>query len=133
MRMLISGAPPTPISEAADPIIVTTGPHTPTPASARSPTPGIWPMYMRSTMLYSTLTNCASMLGSAILKTSGPIGSLPRSFFRRIKRVPLSLYGCRIPRVRACYLTIFPTRCASGSYPLPRTPRMCRNLRAGWR
>ena len=41
MRMLISGAPPMPIREAKAAIIVTTGPHTPTPASAKSPTSGM--------------------------------------------------------------------------------------------
>ena len=51
MRMLISGAPPTATRYATEPIIVTTGPHTPTPASATPPPPGMWPMYMRSTML----------------------------------------------------------------------------------
>ena len=56
-RMLISGAPPTPIQLAKEVIRVTMGPQTPTPASARPPVPGILPMYMRSTMLYSTLTN----------------------------------------------------------------------------
>ena len=57
MLMLISGAPPMPISEATEPIKVTTGPHTPRPAKARSPVLGIFPMYIRSTMLYKTLTN----------------------------------------------------------------------------
>ena len=79
-RMLMSGAPPTPMSEATELTIVMTGPQMPTPARASSPTPAMLPMYMRSTMLYSTLTNCASMLGSATRSTSGPIGSRPRSF-----------------------------------------------------
>ena len=51
MRMLISGAPPTAMRNATEPAIVTTGPQTPTPASAASPSPGMWPMYIRSTML----------------------------------------------------------------------------------
>ena len=37
MRMLISGAPPMPMREAKAPIMVTTGPQTPTPARATSP------------------------------------------------------------------------------------------------
>ena len=78
--MPISGEPPHEIQTAADPTIVTTGPQTPTPASAISPTFAICPMYILSTMLYSTLTNCASMLGSAVFKTSEPISSRPRSF-----------------------------------------------------
>ena len=73
MRMPISGDAPHEIHTAAEPTIVTTGPQTPTPASAVSPTPAMWPMYILSTMLYSTLTNCASMLGSAVRQTSAPI------------------------------------------------------------
>ena len=34
-----SGAPPTPTKLAKAPIIVTTGPHTPTPANALTPIP----------------------------------------------------------------------------------------------
>ena len=44
MLILISGAPPIPISDATEPIKVTTGPHTPRPARARSPISGILPM-----------------------------------------------------------------------------------------
>ena len=47
--MLISGAPPIPTRNATEPTIVTTGPQTPAPASAMSPDPGIFPIYMRST------------------------------------------------------------------------------------
>ena len=60
--------------------MVTTGPHTPTPARATSPISGMLPMYILSTMLYSTLTNCPSMLGMAMRHTSRLILSLPRSF-----------------------------------------------------
>jgi len=56
-RILIRGAPPTPIQLANDDIRVTTGPHIPTPARARAPISGIFPMYIRSTMLYITFTN----------------------------------------------------------------------------
>ena len=49
--MLISGAPPIPTRNATEPTIVTTGPQTPAPASAMSPEPGIFPIYMRSTIL----------------------------------------------------------------------------------
>ena len=79
--MLISGAPPTPMSEATEPTIVITGPQTPTPASAISPMPAMLPMYIRSTMLYRTLTNWASMLGMATRQTSLPIGSCPQIVF----------------------------------------------------
>ena len=41
MRMLMSGAPPTPMREAKAPIRVTTGPQTPTPARAVSPITGM--------------------------------------------------------------------------------------------
>ena len=44
MRMLTKGAPPTPMREATEPIMVTTGPQTPAPAKARSPTSGMKPM-----------------------------------------------------------------------------------------
>ena len=56
-RMLIRGAPPTPIQLAKEDMSVTTGPQIPTPARARAPIPSMFPMYMRSTMLYSTFTN----------------------------------------------------------------------------
>ena len=84
IRMLINVPPPIPIKDDTEPIIVMTEPHTPTPASARSPTSAMFPMYMRSTTLYKTFTNCASILGSAIRSTSLPIGSFPRSFSCRI-------------------------------------------------
>ena len=80
MRMPINGDAPHDIHTAAEPTMVTTGPQTPTPASAVSPAPAMWPMYILSTMLYSTLTNCASMLGSAVRQTSAPTSSRPRSF-----------------------------------------------------
>ena len=60
------------------------GPHTPTPASARSPIPAIWPMNIRSTMLYRTLINWASMVGMASRRMSAGTGSRPRSFLRRM-------------------------------------------------
>ena len=97
--MLISGAPPTPIRKATLPTMVTTGPHTPTPARATSPTTGMLPIYMRSTMLYKTLTNCASMLGTAMRSTSVPMASRPRSF--------------------SCFATIAPPLCAA----TPSAPR----------
>ena len=50
MLMLISGAPPTPTRKAKAPSMVTTGPQTPTPASAVSPVTGMLLMYILSTM-----------------------------------------------------------------------------------
>ena len=77
MRMLISGPPPKPMRAPMAVIIVTTGAHTPTPASAASPAPAMWPTYMRSTTLYRILTNCASMAGIASCRTSFPTGAVP--------------------------------------------------------
>ena len=57
-----------------------TGNVTPTPVSARSPIPSIWPIYIRSTRLYSTLISCAAIAGSAILNSSLPTLPRPRSF-----------------------------------------------------
>ena len=55
------------------------GKQTPTPVSAADPISGIWPIYMRSTMLYSALTTCEVMEGRARISSRWPIGSLPKS------------------------------------------------------
>ena len=44
MRMAMMGEPPRPTREAKEDSRVTMGPHTPTPARARSPMPWILPM-----------------------------------------------------------------------------------------
>ena len=80
MRMLTRGAPPTPTSTATEPTMVTTGPRHPHAGQGHVPISGMLPMYILSTMLYSTLTNCPSMLGMAMRHTSRLILSLPRSF-----------------------------------------------------
>ena len=80
MRMLMRGEPPTPTQKATELSMVTMGPHTPAPARARLPTWAMFPMYIRSTTLYSTLTNWASILGMAMRRTSGRMGSLRRLF-----------------------------------------------------
>ena len=93
MRMLTRGAPPTPTKTATEPTIVTTGPHTPTPARAVSPISGMLPMYIRSTMLYSTLTNCPSMLGMAMRHTRRLTLSFPKSFSIATIPHPLAFFG----------------------------------------
>ena len=47
--------------------------------------PAMLPMYILSTMLYSTLTICASMVGMASRQTSGKILSRPKSFVCRTR------------------------------------------------
>ena len=51
MRIAIRMEPPMPISVPKEVSKVTIGPHTPTPARAVSPIPGMFPMNMRSMML----------------------------------------------------------------------------------
>ena len=51
MLIAMIGAPPTPMRKAKEDIRVTIGPQTPAPASATSPITGIFPMYIRSTIL----------------------------------------------------------------------------------
>ena len=80
MRMAIRGDPPSPTSVAKEVSSVTMGPQTPTPARATLPISGKFPMYIRSTMLYSTLTSWASIVGTASPSTSRKTGPLPRSF-----------------------------------------------------
>ena len=49
--MLARGAPPMPMRFAKADISMMSGKHTPSPVSAAAPSPGMWPMYMRSTTL----------------------------------------------------------------------------------
>jgi len=102
MRMLISGPPPKPISAPSAVIIVTTGAQTPTPASAASPAPAMWPTYIRSTTLYNILTNCASIAGIASCKTSFPTGAVPSglSVWDMVLSPFCSLYYSEIRRRR---------------------------------
>ena len=106
MRMLTRGAPPTPTSTATEPTMVTTGPHTPTPARATSPISGMLPMYILSTMLYSTLTNCPSMLGMAMRHTRRLTLSLPKLFSAAIILHPFLHIPLRAAQT-ASYLTLF--------------------------
>ena len=86
------GAPPMLTSAANAEMAIITGIVTPTPVKALGPTSGMWPIYIRSTMLYMTLMICASMAGSASLKRSFPILPFPRSasfsFVAFIDKIP---------------------------------------------
>ncbi len=73
------GAPPIPMRALNAEIIMIIGKETPTPVSAAAPTSGMCPMYIRSTMLYSILTSCAAIAGSANRNSSFPIRSFPKS------------------------------------------------------
>ena len=75
--MAANGAPPPPTIAEKEEIRIMREVVTPTPANASVPMPGICPIYTRSTILYNKLTNCAATAGSAILKTSGNIRSVP--------------------------------------------------------
>ena len=60
-----SGMPPVPNRFANAVTISRIGKVRPTPVSALTESSGIWPMYMRSTILYRTLTSCATTIGMA--------------------------------------------------------------------
>ena len=62
-------------------------------ASACVPLLGILPMYIRSTMLYSTLTSCESMEGTAKVQTRPLMLSDPRSFVNFKEKRLLSARG----------------------------------------
>ena len=55
MKMAARAAPPMPIKELNAVIRVITGKVTPTPVRAVAPMTGMWPMYIRSTILYKRL------------------------------------------------------------------------------
>ena len=95
--MVSSGAPPSPTNVPKEDSSVTMGPQMPAPASAVSPMSGMFPIYMRSTMPYSTLTSCATMAGIASRSTSRGILSLPKSFVRFMP-VPLfsPIFRCSV-------------------------------------
>ena len=73
------GAPPMLTNAAKAEMAIIRGMVTPTPVSALGPTSAIWPIYIRSTMLYMTLIICARIAGRASLKRSFPILLFPRS------------------------------------------------------
>ena len=79
IRMDIKMEPPKPISVPKDVNSVTIGPHTPTPARAASPISLIFPINIRSMILYKTVTNCAIIEGIASFKTRMGIRSFPKS------------------------------------------------------
>ena len=73
------GAPPIPIRELKADIIMRMGNVTPTPVNAAAPISGMWPIYIRSTILYSIFTSCAVIAGTANRNRSLPTFPLPRS------------------------------------------------------
>ena len=76
------GAPPKAIRAAKAEITMMMGRHTPTPVRASLPTVStgcMWPMYTRSTRLYSMLTIWEVMVGTARENSSFPTLPLPRS------------------------------------------------------
>ena len=85
MRTTAREPPPMPTRAEMAETNMITGKHTPSPVRARSPTPSIWPMYIRSTMLYRALTSWAVTEGRASRSSSFPTGSRPRSFSRFAK------------------------------------------------
>ena len=58
-------------------IIMIIGMQTPTPVRARLPSSGMWPIKIRSTILYSMLISWATTVGIANLKSNLPIGAVP--------------------------------------------------------
>ena len=82
MRTTAREPPPIPTRAEMAETNMMTGKQMPSPVRARSPTPSMWPMYIRSTMLYRALTSWAVTAGTARRTSSGPMGSLPRSFSR---------------------------------------------------
>ena len=92
------GAPPIAISAAKAEITMMMGRHTPTPVRASLPTVStgcMWPMYTRSTRLYSMLTIWEVMVGSARENSSRPTGPVPRSTFLRF--IPAMLLSALVP------------------------------------
>ena len=79
MNIDARGAPPEATKAEKAETMSISGMQTPMPVSARLPTSGMCPMYMRSTMLYSMLTSCAITVGTASLGSSFFIGCVPRN------------------------------------------------------
>ena len=78
-RMEARGAPPILTRAAKAEMHRISGMVTPTPVRAVAPTSGMWPMYIRSTKLYSRLISWARMEGRASWNSSRRTGSFPRS------------------------------------------------------
>ena len=72
------GAPPEPANIANALISISIGVNNPTPVKAFAPIPGIWPIYILSTILYKRLTTCATTAGTASFASSEPILPSPR-------------------------------------------------------
>ena len=76
-----SGAPPMPKSCVNAEMMLMMGKVRPMPVSASVEASGRWPMYMRSTTLYSTLISCAAVIGTARLMMQRATLPLEKSFF----------------------------------------------------
>ena len=85
------GAPPMLTRAAKAEMAMMTGKVTPTPVRALAPTPGRWPMYIRSTMLYNTLIIWAVMAGIARLNSNFPTLPEPRSTSFASFDVPINI------------------------------------------
>ena len=76
-----NGVPPEPNKFANAVTISKIGNVTPTPVSASTDVSEICPIYMRSTVLYKTFTNCASTIGTARRRIVLEIGPFEKSSF----------------------------------------------------
>ena len=76
-----NGVPPEPNKFANAVTISKIGNVTPTPVSASTDVSEICPIYMRSTILYKTFTNCASTIGTARRRIVLEIGPFEKSSF----------------------------------------------------
>ena len=79
IRMAMRMDPPRPTRVPKEVSRVTIGPHTPTPARAISPISSIFPINIRSIMLYKTVTNWAIMEEIASFRTRKGTLSFPKS------------------------------------------------------
>ena len=79
IKILALGAPPIPIRAAKADTIIIIGKQTPSPVNAAAPSPGMCPIYILSTILYSALTTCEMIDGTASTNNKCPIGSFPKS------------------------------------------------------
>ena len=75
-----SGAPPMPTKDENAMMSTMMGIVMPKPAMACAPVSGMFPMYARSTILYSTFTSCAVIAGTDSFSSSLPIRSVPSRF-----------------------------------------------------
>ena len=94
------GAPPILTRAAKAEMAMMIGNVTPTPVRALAPTPGRWPMYIRSTMLYKTLMIWAVMAGTASLNSSLPTLPEPRSISFASSEEPIKIQSFPSVKIR---------------------------------